>query len=250
MPHTATVSQPVYKAPTAYQQTEAVQYDAKRFTLPCGKRIHRFELEQLLWALSRVPAGGRVLELGCGTGRLLTELLQRGHRVEGADASSAMLDQLDKKLAARGLSTPTRTVQAAKTGFDSDSFDFTYAIRLLNQTESPDYALRVVAEMVRITRPGGYVLAEFVNDYRPRWGAAAHPHRSQTTRLRPRQVAEAGKLAGAELMSFRGCFLLGMQAYHLSPPVMLPTVATTDRLLSRALPRLCARTYAFFRKEG
>jgi len=40
---------------------------------------------------SAIPAGSSILELGCGTGRLLRELAARGHSVVGVDESPAML---------------------------------------------------------------------------------------------------------------------------------------------------------------
>ena len=41
--------------------------------------------------------GGPVLELGCGTGRLLIPLLSTGHDVHGLDSSSAMLEVARRK---------------------------------------------------------------------------------------------------------------------------------------------------------
>ncbi len=41
-----------------------------------------------------VPAGASVLELGCGTGRLLRPLADLGHPVLGVDESLAMLDRI------------------------------------------------------------------------------------------------------------------------------------------------------------
>jgi len=46
---------------------------------------------------------GRVLELCCGTGRLLIPCLEAGVPVEGLDRSAVMLDRLRSKLFARGL---------------------------------------------------------------------------------------------------------------------------------------------------
>jgi SAM-dependent methyltransferase len=43
--------------------------------------------------------GGPVLELGCGTGRVLLPIAQQGLRIDGVDGSPAMLDQLQQKLA-------------------------------------------------------------------------------------------------------------------------------------------------------
>ena len=43
--------------------------------------------------------GGPVLELACGTGRVLLPIAQQGLRIDGVDSSPAMLDQLQQKLA-------------------------------------------------------------------------------------------------------------------------------------------------------
>lgn len=43
--------------------------------------------------------GGRVLELGCGTGRLTIPLARDGHRVTAVDRSRPMLDRLRQRLA-------------------------------------------------------------------------------------------------------------------------------------------------------
>lgn len=235
-------------AATAYAASDAIIYDEKRFTLPCGQRIHQFELDQLLWAARHIPKSGKVLEVGCGTGRLLMELVQQGWSVDGADASAAMLEQLKRKASQLGKNITTTVVPAANTELNSNQYDLTYAIRLLNQTESPEYALDVVREMIRVTKPGGFVLAEFVNDYRPRWGKAARPRRQNPTRLKPARVVQAGESCSAEMVGCRGCFFLGMQAYHVSPTWLLPAVSWVDRVLSAIFPRLCARTYLLFRK--
>ncbi|GAB1646288.1 class I SAM-dependent methyltransferase [Krasilnikovia sp. MM14-A1259] len=41
-----------------------------------------------------VPGGASILELGCGTGRILRSLAALGHRVHGVDESPAMLQRL------------------------------------------------------------------------------------------------------------------------------------------------------------
>lgn len=50
--------------------------------------------------------GGRVLELGCGTGRILLELLAAGVDAAGVDRSLPMLRRLRRDAAARGLPAP------------------------------------------------------------------------------------------------------------------------------------------------
>ena len=51
---------------------------------------------------------GRVLELGCGTGRITLPLVKDGHHVVGVDISSRMLDVLERK-ARQSLSDGERT---------------------------------------------------------------------------------------------------------------------------------------------
>ncbi len=41
---------------------------------------------------------GEILDVGCGTGRVLLHLAQDGHRVHGIDNDRAMLDRLERKL--------------------------------------------------------------------------------------------------------------------------------------------------------
>ncbi len=48
-------------------------------------------------------AGGPVLELGCGTGRILLPSLEAGADIEGIDLHEGMLAELRRKAAARGL---------------------------------------------------------------------------------------------------------------------------------------------------
>src|SRR3982750_890071 len=55
-------------------------------------------------------ANGRVLALGCGNGRILLPLLERGIDVVGLDASAPMLVELRRKAAKRALSA--RVVRA------------------------------------------------------------------------------------------------------------------------------------------
>ncbi|MGB7329664.1 MAG: class I SAM-dependent methyltransferase [Rubripirellula sp.] len=236
---------------TAYPAEEAARYDEKRFTDGAGKRIHRFEMDCLHWGVAKATKQSRLIEVGCGTGRLLVELLDKGYDVTGVDASDPMLNQLREKLLQRGVEAELYLAEGAATGRPSDHYDFVYSIRVLNQTESPEYALRMVKELIRIAKPSGHVLIEFVNDYRPRWGAAAKTRtiRSSVTRLRPHQVANAIEEGGGRTLGYKGCFLLSMQAYKKSPSILLPIVSLADRVLSALLPRLCARTYVLAQKR-
>jgi len=51
--------------------------------------------------LARQAGGGPVLELGCGTGRILLALSRAGHKAVGLDTSAAMLARAEAKLRGR-----------------------------------------------------------------------------------------------------------------------------------------------------
>jgi SAM-dependent methyltransferase len=69
-----------------------------------------------LWLELARQCGGPVLELGCGTGRVLLPLAQAGHPVLGLDRDAAMLTYLRRGLPA-DLPAPVHLVQADMAAF-------------------------------------------------------------------------------------------------------------------------------------
>lgn len=229
---------------TAYDKENAVGYDSYRFTDKSGMAIHKMERGRLFQALTFSPKGARVLEVGCGTGRLMREVFDRGYSVDGADASGPMLEEAAAKFTESARKPELFLCEAANLPAETGSYDLCYSIRLLNQTESPEYALGVVREILRVTKPDGQALIEFVNENRPRWGMNNRP----TTRLRPREVRAAAEQAGAQFLGWKGAFFISMQAYKKCPDLLLPVALIVDNLLSCLFPRLCSRVYLHVEK--
>ncbi len=102
--------------------------------------------------------GQAVIDLGCGPRGildLLTERVAPGGRVVGLDADPAHTAMAAEFAAGRGLSgVQIMTADARSTGLAAGSFDLVHARTLL--VNLPDPA-DVAAEMVRLTRPGGWV---------------------------------------------------------------------------------------------
>ena len=97
--------------------------------------------------------GGTYLEVGCGTGDDALALSGRfGVAVAGVDLSSAMVEEARR----RGLSK-AHVASADALPFDDARFDGCWADRVLQHLERPEAAL---AEMARVTRPGGRVVVE------------------------------------------------------------------------------------------
>ncbi len=58
-----------------------------------------FEADAHMYLSYAMMTGGPVLELGCGTGRLMEPLVSAGHEVVGVDSSEAMLQRARERLA-------------------------------------------------------------------------------------------------------------------------------------------------------
>ncbi|WP_419878497.1 class I SAM-dependent methyltransferase [Brevibacillus centrosporus] len=63
-------------------------------------------------------AGGKVLELGCGTGRITLPLAQAGIPVTGLDLSQTMLDRAKAKAEELGVADSVRLLQGDMRSFD------------------------------------------------------------------------------------------------------------------------------------
>ena len=107
---------------------------------------------QLLESL--VPADARVLDLGCGYGRLTAELRRRGfERVVGVDASPEMIRR------GRALHPGTQlfTVRGGVLPFWERSFDAVLAVSVLGCVPADEELRELVGEVLRVLEPGGIV---------------------------------------------------------------------------------------------
>jgi ubiquinone/menaquinone biosynthesis C-methylase UbiE len=105
---------------------------------------------------ARYAAGKDVLECGCGTGLILERLAEHARRAVGIDLSPRMLEL------ARGRGLEVKEGSVTELPFDDATFDVTCSFKVLAHV--PDIA-RALAEMARVTRPGGVILAEFYNPW-------------------------------------------------------------------------------------
>jgi len=118
-------------------------------------------LDELELGVALPLAQGRdVLEVGCGTGLILSRLHAVARHAEGVDLSPGMLE----KARARGL----RVQEASATALPhaDASFDLVLSFKVLAHV--PDLAL-ALREMARVCRPGGRVLAELYNPWSLRY---------------------------------------------------------------------------------
>lgn len=128
-------------------------------------RAQHYPTADIEGALLRAAGNGpfrRVVDLGTGTGRMLTLFSPLAVEVEGLDQSHQMLTVARSNLTKAGTTNASvRQGDVAATPFDSHSADLVIIHQVLHFVEAPESAL---AEAARILRPGGKLL---VVDFAP-----------------------------------------------------------------------------------
>jgi SAM-dependent methyltransferase len=107
-----------------------------------------------------VPPGARLLELGCGQGADALFFAGQGAQVTACDFSRFALDQFAKDAEAAGVREVELDLSDVPYPFDDDSFDIVYAHLSLHYFDTAS-TWRVLADIRRILRPGGRLLATF-----------------------------------------------------------------------------------------
>lgn len=100
---------------------------------------------------------GRLIDLGCGTGRLLLDFARRGYRVLGVDLSAEMLHVAGAKAAEQNLAVDLLQANLVELSSLADGW-FDYAACLfstLGMIAGAAERRRVVAHAHRLLRPGG-----------------------------------------------------------------------------------------------
>lgn len=109
--------------------------------------------------------GSPILELGCGTGRLLVPLARQGYRLTGVDVSAAMLDLAHQKLVAEGLGDRIALVEQDMRCLDLEE-RFTLAFAAINSflhLGTVKDQLTALGRIRQYLEPGGLLLLDLFN---------------------------------------------------------------------------------------
>jgi len=109
--------------------------------------------------------GSPILELACGTGRVLLSLAQEGYRLTGADNSAAMLDRASQKIAAAGLEGQvTLVAQDMRDLHLAERFNLAFAVsNSFLALLTPDDQVAALQGIHRHLNPGGLLLLDLFN---------------------------------------------------------------------------------------
>ena len=113
--------------------------------------------------------GGRILEVGVGTGLSLPDY-SRSNRITGIDIAEPMLRKAQERVRALGLTNidALSVMDATKLAFPDASFDVVVAQFVITAVPDPDGTLD---EFARVVRPGGEIV--LVNHIGAEHGARA-----------------------------------------------------------------------------
>lgn len=235
----------------AYYDDFAARYEAERRPNdPYGYHAMLDDLEVEL--VERYGHGKDVLEAGCGTGLLLERFASFARRAEGFDLSPGMLE----KARARGLTVKEGSVTDIP--FADASFDVVCSFKVLAHV--PDIE-RALAEMARVTRPGGFVVAELYNpvSFRglaKRLGPAGKISASRTeaevfTRFDSPKECESLVPRGCSFEAARGIRIVTPAAAVLRVPVLRKILPKVERAVcDTPLARFGGFYVMVLRKQG
>jgi ubiquinone/menaquinone biosynthesis C-methylase UbiE len=135
----------------------ASRYDAWYWT-PRGAMYDRLEKRAIDSLLPSTSDGGKLLEIGCGTGHFSEHFANKGFAVTGVDIAEPMVAVARQKNIRNG---EFQVADAEHLPFTDETFDVAAAVTVLEFVSDP---ARVVSEMVRCTRKsGGMVILGVLN---------------------------------------------------------------------------------------
>ena len=129
--------------------------EAFRALAASGKDVHG----EAAYVAALVPPGARVLDAGCGTGRVAVELARRGYDVVGADNDASML------AVARESAPDLRWVDADLAALSLDErFDLAVAAGNVMVFLAPDSEPAVVQRLAQHLVEGGLLVSGWRTD--------------------------------------------------------------------------------------
>jgi SAM-dependent methyltransferase len=169
---------------------------------------------------SMVPAGAKVLDVGCGTGVLAEALVKEGFDVTGLDPFIGMLKYVKQRVPE--LETVHGKGEALP--FPDNTFDFTYCVAVMHHVADKPNVRQTLMEMVRVTKPGGKIMIWDHNPRNPYWPLLMKrvPQDTGAERLIPDRELRAGLEAG------------GAVIFHNRPQSLVPDF-TPKALLKPAI---------------
>ncbi|HEY0456737.1 MAG TPA: class I SAM-dependent methyltransferase [Verrucomicrobiae bacterium] len=150
--------------------------------------------------LAPEKTGGRVLDVGCGVGQVVSQLTEGGCEAYGVDVSGPNIER------ARQFSERCQLYDGKRLPFPDQHFNTVGALNVLEHVDEPEDFLR---ELVRVTELGGRVIVSSPNffrvfgfrDYHPKMRGVGNKWRNwKRIREKRRQMKQAPENARFDRM--------------------------------------------------
>jgi ubiquinone/menaquinone biosynthesis C-methylase UbiE len=142
------------RANVEYHDWEASRYDEK-WSISYDRRCIDYATDRFVHVAGRGGwPYGDALEVGCGTGFFLLNLVQAGVIRDGhvSDISSGMVQVAQRNAESLGFAVQGRVADAETLPYEDASFDLVVGHAVLHHIPDVEQAMR---EVVRVLRPGG-----------------------------------------------------------------------------------------------
>lgn len=145
--------------PYVHIDAEPDPLEFARFLELRGAQPHQQRLRRAFVGFVGIRPGWRALDVGCGTGIVARDLGARvgsRGRVVGVDPSRTFIREARRRARRDGIGAPYafRVADGRRLAFAAGSFDAVVAVTVFLHVAASD---RILAEMMRVTRPGGRV---------------------------------------------------------------------------------------------
>ncbi len=200
---------------------EAAKYASGVGEARCGRFLALYEDSCWPYIEAVLPASreATILEAGCGTGRWVTRLAPLGYRVVLSDLSAEMIRRAREKCERLGLEDGVIGYHVLDLcdmhTFSNANFDLVVALG--GPLSLCQDAKKAVAELQRVTKPGGRVICDGANRYRTalslvrqnsfdqlqsllETGQFSRPDGLIDLRFKPRELAELFQRHGFDIL--------------------------------------------------
>jgi 2-polyprenyl-6-hydroxyphenyl methylase/3-demethylubiquinone-9 3-methyltransferase len=91
----------------------------------------------------------------------------RGFAIDGIDQSAGQIAEAERQAGLRGCRARFQTADAERLPWPDGTFDFVYSINVVHHVTPLDKRRRVLGEIVRVLKPGGFFFLHEINVENP-----------------------------------------------------------------------------------
>ena len=150
----------------AIYDESALRYHTQHYVSPRSYsplQYRQHYIEGMIQSQS-IPTGSKILDVGCGPGELIVNLLRKGYDVWGVDISQGMIHEAIRTIRGNGFPEWNQgsVGDIEKLPFSDGFFDVVVASGVIEYQKDDEAAL---VEMNRLLKKGGFLIANVTNKY-------------------------------------------------------------------------------------